>query len=110
MNDRGWEDLVDRIDVNFGIEQMRKFEQPLEDDSRRTAQVEQIDFVRQGTTYRVQRRTSPAIVDRKTNYNKTGIATSSHTTYDPTEMTHKVTFFRVEGDNTVEITPEELLH
>lgn len=110
MNDRAWEDLVDRIDVNFGIEHMRKFEEPLEDDSRLKAQVEQIDFVRQGITYRVERRTSPAIVDRKTNYNKTGIATSSHTTYDATDMTHKVMFYRMDGDTVVEITPEELLH
>ncbi len=110
MNDRGWEDLVDRIDVNFGIEHMRKLEEPLEDDSRLKAQVEQIDFIRQGVTYRVERRTSPAILDKKTNYNKTGIATSAHVTYDPTELTHKVGFYRLDGENAVEIAPEELLH
>lgn len=110
MNDRAWEDLVDRIDMKFGVEHMRKLERPLEDDSRLHATVEQVEFLRDGTIFRIERVTSPAIVDRKTNYNKTGIATSAHTTYDPTEFTHKVTFFRLQGDEAVEISPEALLH
>ena len=109
MSDRAWEDLVDRIDLKFGIKHQHKFDQPLEDDARLTQIVDQVDFVREGGTYRVERVTSPAIIDKKTNYNKVGIATSSHTVYDPHEKTHKVIFYRMDGTEAVEITPEQLL-
>lgn len=110
MSDRAWEDLVDRLDMQFGIKNQRKFKRPLEDEPRLEQTIDQIDFVRAGQDFRVERISSPAIEDRKTNYNKTGIATSSHTTYDPSELVHKVIFYRLSGGEAVEISPEELLH
>ncbi len=110
MSDRAWEDLVDRIDVNFGITRSRKFEQPIEGERELMALVDQIDFTRQGQEYRIERISSPTIVDKRTTYNKTGIATSSHVQYDPNERTHKVVFYRMDADTAVEISPEDLLH
>ncbi len=110
MSDRAWEDLIDRIDVNFGITASKKFEQPIEGERELTSTVDRIDFVRGGQPYRVERITAPAIIDRKTTYNKTGVATSTHVVYDPQELSHKVVFYRLEGQEAVEISPEDLLH
>lgn len=109
MSDRAWEDLIDRIDLKFGIAHKHKFEQPLEDEPRLKQTVDQVDFKRDGQSYRIERVTAPAIMDKKTNYNKVGIATSTHVVYDPDELSHKVVFYRLEGDQAVEITPDQLL-
>ncbi len=109
MSDRAWEDLVDRIDLKFGISHQHKFDQPLVDDTRLTQTVDQVDFERDGQAYRIERISSPAIIDKKTNYNKVGIATSSHTVYDPEEVANKVVFYRLDGETAIEITPDQLL-
>lgn len=110
MSDRAWEDLVDRIDVNFGITHSRKFEEAIEGERELKNTIDRIDFTRGGQPYRIERISSPAVVDKKTTYNKTGIATSSHVLYDANELTHKVLFYRMDDETPVEISPEDLLH
>lgn len=109
MSDRAWEDLIDRIDVHFGILKSNKFDRPLDDQPELIASIDQVDFKKGPDLYRIERISSPAIVDKKTTYNKTGVATRTQTVYDDTETVHKVHFYRLEGSEAVEISPDQLL-
>ena len=109
MSDRAWEDLIDRIDIHFGILNSRKFDQPIEGDNRLVSHVDQVDFEKDAKQYRVERISSPAVIDKKTTYSKTGVATRTQVVYDEDELTNKVAFYQLNGDDVNEISPEQLL-
>lgn len=110
MNDRAWGDLVDKLDELYQIDKSYKREEKLEDNKDLSRSIESIEFERDNRKFKVERTTSPAIVDKKTFYTKVGGANRVENIYDPTETTTRVAFFRQQPDGYWnEITPEELL-
>lgn len=110
MNDRSWEELIDRIDEKYQVDKHYKSENKLEDNPKYSAKIEAIEFERDNIKFKIERVTSPAIVDKKTYYHKVGGANRVENIYDPTETTNKVQFFRQQPDGYWnEISPEELL-
>jgi hypothetical protein len=106
VNDSAWERLVDVIDVNLGVSHHGRDTRPLEDRPDLTQKVESIEFDREGQTFRLERTTGPAIIDRKTHYShRPGVANRMEYIYDEHEIGHKVTLYRrLQG----EWTPVEL--
>lgn len=100
MNDAGWERLVDSVDVNLGITKHGRNKQQLEDRPDLEADVEFIEFSRDGMDFRLERSTGPAIIDRKTHYShRPGVANRTEYIYDEGEIAHKVSLFKKDGDD-----------
>lgn len=110
MNDRAWEELIDKIDELYQIDRTGKRGEALEDNNKLKRLIESIEFERDNSKYKIERVTSPAIVDKKTYYSRVGGAHRLENIYDPKETTKKVLFFKAQPDGYWnEITPEELL-
>lgn len=110
MNDRAWEELIDKIDELYAVDQMGKREEKLDDDQKLKRSIESIEFERDNVKYKVERITSPAILEKKTYYHRVGGANRIENIYDPVETTKKVMFFKAQTDGSWnEIGPEELL-
>jgi len=109
MNDRAWEDLIDVFDERYGLENFNKKTEALADNQKLTQTIETVEFKKDGQTYRIQRVTAPAVIDKKSFYHRTGQATQIQNVYDESEMSHKVTFFKQStGGEWEEVAPESL--
>lgn len=109
MNDSAWENLVDVIDMKFGIAQHGRKTEKLEDNHDLTQMVEFIEFTKGGEDFRAERITKPAVLDRKSIGGRSAHATLRYqNVYDPKETTSKVHFFRRDGADWQPIEPTEL--
>lgn len=109
MNDSAWERLTDAIDVNLGIDRHGRDKLPLEDRPDLSQEVEYFEFERDGTRYRLERSTGPAIIDRKTHYShRGGTANRVEYIYNEDEIAHKVTLLRDESGDWVAIDLSQL--
>ncbi len=108
-NDATWDRLVDAVDLKFGIADHGRSTEKLEDHPDLTQKVQFVTFAREGTTYKMERITGPAIIDRKTHYHKGGGgADRFENIYDPNETARRTNFYKQSGENWVPITLEEL--
>jgi hypothetical protein len=95
MNDASWERITDGIDMKVGIDRHGSESRPLADRPELQERVEFIEFQQRGQSFRLERTTGPAIVDRKTHYShRPGVANRVEYFYDPEETAHKVTLYR----------------
>ena len=98
MNDRAWEELIDLIDNKYEVDVSDRREEALEDNKKLKQTIESIGFEKDNIKYKIERITSPRVVDKKT------------FVYEPEETSTKVYFYKQLPDgNYNEITPEELM-
>jgi len=110
MSDKGWDDLINLIDEKYGIDSSDRLSEKLEDDGALKKTIERIDFEKDNIKYRIERVTSPAIIDKKTHYHQKGSADRVQYVYDPEETSTKVLFYKQLADsNYNEISPEDML-
>lgn len=109
MNEAAWDRLTDSIDVRFGIAKHGREERQLPDAPQLTAAVQFIEFERGGERYRLERVTSPAIIERKTmGAHRIGAELHYQNIYDPEELTSRVVFLRNESGEWTSIEPDSL--
>lgn len=110
MNDRAWEELIDLIDNKYQVDVSDRREEVLEDNKKLKQTIESIGFEKDNIKYKIERITSPRVVDKKTFYSGQGTANRLQYVYDPEETSTKVYFYKQLPDgNYNEITPEELM-
>jgi len=108
-DDKGWDKLVDAVDIKFGIIKHGRSDEPLLDRSDLTQHVQFITFERDGETYKMERVTGPAVIDRKSHYHKAaGSGVRFENIYDPNEISHKTNFYKKDGDDWEPVSLEEL--
>lgn len=108
-DDRTWDRLVDAVDAKFGIDDHGRLTEPLEDRSDLTQKVQYVVFDRDGVTFKMERVTGPAIIDRKTHYHKgAGTANRIENIYDENDVSHRTNFYKKQGSDWEPITIEEL--
>ena len=108
MNQRGWDELIDLVDQKYGISKHDKSEQELEDNRQLKKTIETIEFDKDGVKYRVERITSPAIIDKKTYYHRSGVQNRIENIYDESETSAKLVFSKQISGQWMEVTPEQL--
>jgi hypothetical protein len=109
MNESAWENLVDVIDVKFGIDDHGRKTEPLEDNHELKQTVEFIEFTKSGEQFRVERVTKPAIQDRKSIGGRgMNASVRFENVYDTSQTTSKVHFFRSQAGAWQPIEPTEL--
>lgn len=94
MNDRTWDDLLDMIDVKYGIDKHSKVEEPLVDNPQFKKQITRVLFEKGGESLKVERVTTPAVSETKSHYSHRGAAQHVQKLYDPTETVNHVVFYR----------------
>ena len=108
-DDRAWDRIVDAIDIKFGIIKHGRETRPLEDAQNLTEHVSFIVFDREDERYRMERISSPAIVDRRqVGSRRIGGETHMQNSYDEHEVARKTVLLREEGDEWVPINPDSL--
>jgi hypothetical protein len=100
MQDNGWDRIVDAIDTRFGIEHHGTKTEPLEDHHELTQNVRFIEFDRGGQSFRIERITKPAVLDRKSIHGRSASAGIRYeNVYDSEETVHKTIFYqKVSGE------------
>ena len=110
MSDKAWEELIDLIDNKYQVDTSDRREEPLEDNRKLKQVVETIGFEKDNVKYKIERITSPRIVDKKTFYSGQGTANRLQYVYDPEETSTKLVFYKQLPDgNFNEISPEDLM-
>lgn len=110
MSDKAWEDLVDLIDQQFGVDKTESGTLPLEDEPKLEKTTQTIYFEKDNIKFKIERTVGPKIIDKKTFYSGQGVANHAKYIYDPSETSSKVNFFRQLPDgNFNEISPDELM-
>ncbi len=109
MSDAQWDNLVDLIDQKFTISKHAKTSQPIEGSHGLENKLDTIFFAKAGQEYKIVRTTSPAVTDTKTHYARAGVASRVEKHYDSSELTHRVNFYRAQGTDWVEVSPEQLM-
>jgi hypothetical protein len=100
MNDTAWDRLTDAIDIKFGLNRHGRLERPLDDAPHLREQVQFVEFERAGQTYRLERSTGPAIVERKAiGGHRIGASVHYQNTYDATEEQSKVRLLQQAGSD-----------
>lgn len=108
-DDNSWDRIVDAIDARFGLQKHGRLERHIEDHLDLTEKVAFIEFDRNGTNYRLERVTGPAVIDKKAvGGRRIGATLRYETVYDPHEIVHRTDFFRDEHGNWTKIDPSEL--
>ena len=108
MTDKAWEDLTDLVDNQYTIDNSDRRTEQLEDNHELSRTIESIEFERDNVKYKIERTTSPRIVDKKTHFHQRGTASRVEYVYDPEDTSSKVTFYKQLADGYWnEITPEE---
>ncbi len=110
MNDDRWGDLVELIDEKYTVDHFDRRVEKLENNPELTQTIESIEFERDNVKYKIERITSPRIVDKKTHFHQRGVAARVEYVYDPEETQTKVMFFKQMTDGYWnEISPEDLM-
>ncbi len=108
MSDKAWEELVDLIDTKYQVDKTDIKDEPLEDNSKLKKHTESIFFEKDNQRYKIDRVTSPRIIDKKTFYSGHSTANRIQYEYDPEEKSVKVLFFEQIPDGYWnELTPED---
>lgn len=110
MSDRAWEELLDLIDEKFGIDSLQTQKQPLADNPELSETVVTVSFERSGQAYRFVRTIRPRVIDKKSYFHRTGGAQRVENVYDPDETTAFVSFYKKQGSDWQEISPESFLN
>lgn len=110
MNDTAWEELVNRIDEMYTLDNSTRVVEKLEDNPKLSKTIQRIEFEKDNVKYRIDNVESPKINDKKTFYHHKGTADRVEYIYDPEETSKKVIFYRklADGDYN-EISPEEMM-
>ncbi len=109
MNDSAWERLTDAIDTKLGIDKHGRLERAIENRPDLTEKVQFIEFERDGTRFKLEHITGPAIVDRKTHYSaRPGAANRVEVIYDTHELAQRVEFFRDNNGDWSKLDPSAL--
>ena len=110
MSDKAWEELINLLDEKYTVDITNKFTEKLEDNPKFTKTIERIEFEKDNIKYRIDRVTSPLILDKKTHYSHRGSANHIEYIYDPDETSSKVVFYQQLADGHYnEISPEAML-
>ena len=110
MSDKAWDDLISLIDDKYQIDLSDTLSEAIEDHKELKKTIQRIEFEKDNIKYRIDRVTSPAIIDKKTHYHHRGSANRIEYVYDPEETTSKVVFYRQLSDGHYnEISPEDML-
>ncbi|MFO0955736.1 MAG: hypothetical protein U0526_04370 [Candidatus Saccharibacteria bacterium] len=110
MSDQAWDQLVDLIDQKYEIDNHKKTKEPLEDHPDLSRTIDAIFFEKDNQKFKIERVTSPAVVDTKTHYARSGTAQRVEKKYDPEETVHRVAFYQQQSDGYWnEIPPEALM-
>lgn len=108
-DDKSWDRIVDAIDIKYGLTDHGRGTEPLPDRADLTQAVQYVVFARDGKSYKLERVTGPAIVDRKSHYHKSsGQAQRFENIYDEHEISHKTNFYVKSGADWQPINPEDL--
>ncbi len=109
QDDHGWDKVVDAIDARYGIEHHGRVTEPLEDRTDLERHIAFIEFEKEGRPYRLERVTSPAIVDKKSHFHKAASGGIRYENiYDTENMSHKTNLYRKGTDEWELIDPTEL--
>lgn len=109
MNDASWERLTDAIDIKLGINRHGRETRPLEDRPELTQKVEFFEFEQGGRMLRLERRTGPAVVDRKSHYShRGGTANRLEIIYDPDDIVHTVALLEKAGEEWEQVDINQL--
>jgi hypothetical protein len=109
MNDAAWERLVDSIDIKVGVDRHGRDTRPVEDRPDLSEKVNFVEFEQAGKSFRLERISGPAIIDRKTHFShRAGAANRIETIYDPDEIAHRVRLLRKDGDEWQEANLNDL--
>ena len=110
MSDKAWDDLISLIDDKYQIDCSDTLKEDMEDYKEVKKTIQRIEFEKDNIKYRIDRVTSPAIIDKKTHYHHRGSANRIEYVYDPEETTSKVVFYQQLRDGHYnEISPESML-
>lgn len=110
MSDQAWDQLVDLIDQKYQIAAHRRHTEEIDSKDKLKRLHDEVEFLKGGERYRIDRVSSPAVTDTKTHYVHRGAAHRVEHTYDPSELVHKVVFYKqAAGGSWHEIQPESLL-
>jgi hypothetical protein len=91
MNEVSWDRLTDAIDLKFGLSRHGRLERPLEDAPHLREKVQFVEFERGGQSFRLERSTGPALVDRKAvGGHRVGANLVYQNTYNPDEEQSRV--------------------
>lgn len=108
-DDKGWDKLVDAVDLKFGIDEHGRKTEPVPDRTDLTQAVQFITFTRDGKQFKMERITGPAIIDRKSHFHKAaGSTVRFENVYDEHDTSHRTNFYRKSGNDWQPITLEEL--
>ena len=109
MDDHGWDKLVDAIDSRFGISDHGRSRRALDDKPELEETVAYICFNKDGQSYKLERVSGPAIIDRKSHYHKAaGSGVRFENIYDPDEISHKTNFYIKRAEEWEQLDPSEL--
>lgn len=110
MSDQAWEQLVDLIDQKYGISQHKRHTEKLDGKQDLERFYDEIIFEKSGSMFKVDRITSPAVANTRTHYAHRGTAQRVEHEYDPTELVHRVVFYKQASTGSWhEISPEDLV-
>lgn len=110
MSDKAWDDLISLIDEKYQIDSSDMLKEEVEDHPELKKTIQRIEFEKDNIKYRIDRVTSPAIINRKTHYHHRGSANRVEYVYDPEETTSKVVFYQQLADGHYnEISPESMM-
>ena len=108
-NDASWDRITDAIDLKYGLKDHGRLSRPVADGHHLTESVSFVSFDREGTTYRLERVTGPAIIDRKSfGARRIGADVRFENVYDPDEISHKTLVYKQDGDGWTAIDASEL--
>ncbi len=95
MNDERWIELTERIRDTFKV--TRDVEHALDPGP---GKIEELEFEGPGGRMRLERVTRPVVLERRAHYSRrVGSGASEEFVYSPTEVSHRVTFYRwVDGN------------
>ncbi len=111
MQDRVWNDLLDRLEMKHGEVDVQKRQESRSDDlgNELVSDIDYVDFEMEGNEFRVEKVTTPMILDKKTHYSH---GSGNHTTVEyvlsDTETTTKIRVFKKDGDEWEEVKTDNL--
>lgn len=107
--DKAWERIADAIDLKYGIQKHGRDTRPVADAHNLTEQVSYLIFERAGETYKLERVTGPAIIDRKTvGARRAGASVRYENVYDPSDTSVRTNVFRQQAGEWMPISLDEL--
>lgn len=101
MKEGLWEDILDRLEQQYGKLEVEKFSETREDDTgqKMVSDIQRVEFKTPMGEMRVEQVVSPMILDKRTHYTHTaGARADVEFVLSETEKTTKVRVFRYDKD------------